>query len=122
MKALLLLIFAYFYQFVGTPVNDTPRKVYYFCTSRASNWTETKDKVFVLYTEIKETTLSEDQLKPLAKKWGAYVDGNCKNEVRCSSDLNTYASFEQAEKELEKFLQYCKEHPNFEVSKVNPTE
>ncbi len=88
-----------------TAVATRKNTVYYFFTSRAIDQQKVEGKQYAVYTAIQQMPNDLQKIKALTKAWADKVNGDCKNQTGCTSDLNTYATAAEAEKQWNGFVQ-----------------
>lgn len=108
-----LVVFAVSETAVATKNNT----VYYFCTSRAMNQKQVKEKQYVFYTSIHTIPYDAQKIKELTKAWADKINSDCKNKTGCTSDLNVYKTAAEAEKQLKGFIQMYNDPNNCFLAK-----
>jgi hypothetical protein len=111
MKSLLLISFLYL--FGGSPQKE--EKCYYFGLSYPMN-AGTSFKT-VMYTDIKDTVCNRVTMIGLSAKWADLVNKRCETPGNCTSDLNSYPTKEEAEKNLDNALKKYKNQ--YKLEKLN---
>jgi|SRR5687768_3541091 len=97
-----VLLITAFYLFIGHSISVKEQTYYYFCVSRSID-TNSSIKTF-LYTNIKDTTCNELDIKSITERWANFIKARCQNVSDCTSDLNYYKSYEDAKKQLDGFI------------------
>ena len=103
-------------------VKVTERKqYYYFVDSKpkpANNFTE---KASILYTDVMTVFGNEVELAKLTKEWSDIVRSKCLNPNGCTSDLNSYSTYEQAKTQLDNVLKRYADNKWYEYRNItNP--
>ena len=93
--------------------------VYYFFTSRAIDQHKVDGKQYAAYTAIRQMPNNVQKIKALTKAWTDKVNGDCKNKVGCTSDLNTYPTAADAEKQLNGFVQRYSNVDKYVLTKLD---
>ncbi|MES2333017.1 MAG: N-acetylmuramoyl-L-alanine amidase [Bacteroidota bacterium] len=90
--------------FVSAPTtynNLSEKKEYYvFCWSRPHP-ADTSGKKQLIFTVVKKFLWNDNEIRQKADEWGNLVDGICASSSGCTSDLNTYASYDAAQKVMD---------------------
>ena len=94
-------------------------KYYYFCVSHSCHNAQMDNTEYIFYTEVKEITCEEAYMKTLSEKWGTYIDNNCMNDNGCTSDLNSYNTYENAKKEFQKTKKLYSDLTKYKCSQVD---
>jgi len=82
--------------------NLNVKTYYYFCDSHSKDRQELTGKEYILYSKVKKIKCEAEYFTNLAVDWGNKANKECKNSAGCTSDLNWYESFEQANIEFKK--------------------
>lgn len=93
--------------FIGSPfenmVHKDKREYYYFGWSRPMG-AVSGNKQIILFTGIKKGAFTSDEVRQKANEWGDYATKKRDPHNNfCTSDLNTYPSYQVAQKVLESF-------------------
>jgi len=75
---------------------------YYFCNSHSMNRQQVVGKEYILYTKVKKIECEQEYFRKLTNEWGNRANADCKNSLGCTSDLNSYETFEAADNEFKK--------------------
>ncbi|TDO28037.1 hypothetical protein [Sediminibacterium goheungense] len=100
-----------------TAVATRNNTVYYFFSSRAVNQKSVEGKQYAIYTDIKQMPNDVQRIKVLTKAWADKVNGDCKNQAGCTSDLNTYPTAADAEKQWNGFVRKYSDTDKYVLTK-----
>ncbi|NID11599.1 hypothetical protein [Fibrivirga algicola] len=104
------------------PKKAEPKQAYYyFCLSReVLTNEESTAKRQLLYTDIREVTADETDIRRLANQFANYVKAGCKpgNDL-CTSDLNCYTSIQEAEKRQKGLLTSFNSTGKYDLKKID---
>ena len=115
-----ILLFSMAALFIGAtvlPRKSDNGKVYYFCDSRALDQNNVTGKQVIQYTGIKTLINNRDSIWKKTYEWATLSHGNCENPSGCTSDLNSYDTYEQAEAELDDVIKNASDTAHFILRK-----
>lgn len=103
MRMLLLISLAAICSNSGIKIeHELVKTYYYYCDSHSMNRQEVVGKEYILYSKVKKIECEQEYFRKLADDWGNKANKECKNSLGCTSDLNSYETFEAADKEFRK--------------------
>jgi len=104
----------------NNPAQDQPEKklYYYFCDSKPWSGKNLAPKSGILYTEVKKISCDEAAIRALTNEWANLVKSICTNANGCTSDLNSYTSYEEAKKQLDNMLRKYSDTVLYDCRKI----
>jgi len=104
----------------NNPPQDQPEKklYYYFCDSKPWSGKNLAPKSGILYTEVKKISCDEAAIRALTNEWANLVKSICTNANGCTSDLNSYTSYEEAKKQLDNMLRKYSDTVLYDCRKI----
>jgi hypothetical protein len=117
MKTLFTILLPFFLLNYQGSINNQPKNEYYFfCISNGLKVDQIHGYHTILYTKV--STIEGSEILPKTSLWKNVVNKKCENEFGCSSDLNYYRTWEEANAVLQKFLRYYSSNSTFVVKEV----
>lgn len=84
--------------------NNKIKTYYYFFFSMPMVDVGSSQNHVIKHTEIKQISCSDEELSKMADPIFKRIDDECENDGGCTSDINTFNSFENAQNALQKWL------------------
>jgi hypothetical protein len=79
-------------------------KIYFYCQSGTFGKSDFSKTQVIQFTEIKEFIDDDREITKLTAEWANLVNRNCENAPSCSSNLNTYTTYEAAKEQYDNML------------------
>lgn len=119
MKPLIFFLFGGLMLFSFRPLHEYSKStLYYFCISHSMYPQSIKGKQTILYTPVYKFEGEANDISKRVAAWGDYVRKVCENNLGCTSDLNTYPTFESANEQQAKAKEYYSDTTKFILKKV----